>query len=238
MKKITIHRTSDKKGANGYTPISNKIIQCENMTLEESGLLSYLLSLPIDFTVVQKNILKKLKGRISAGGFRTAWKGLVNKGHIVEAIYYKNNLRRVGWEVFEDVEDRESGNRELREPSLLKSKQEESKEVKSNNIESNTSIINTGTSVLEQKVERKSDLSFFFEEAKMEAIQFLTGATILGEEILLYSSPEKHDDLVKCIGNIKFDLVADQLDKFNYANQQLNKLKSSSTQGLIEEEPT
>ena len=238
MKKISIHRTSDKKGAKGYTPITNKIIQGEHLTLEEVGLLCYLLSLPINFTVIQKNILKKLKGRISAGGLRTAWKGLVQKGYIVEVVYYKNNLRRIGWEVYENPEDRESGNRDFREPPLLKSKQEESKEVKSNNIESNTSINNTGPSILEKKVEKKSDPSFFFEEAKNEAVQFLTGATILGEEILIYTSSDKQDELLSRIGNIQFDIVSPQLDKFNFANRELAKFNSSSTAGLDTPEPT
>jgi hypothetical protein len=242
MKKISIHRSSDKKGAKNYTPVSNEIIQGKHLTLEESGLLCYLLSLPIDFTVIQKNILKDFKGRISKGGFGSAWKGLVEKGYIVEEIYYRNNLRRVGWSVYEtpisrDSEIRESRNRDSREPMLLKSTQIESKKIKSNNIESSINN-NTGASILGGKVKRKSDPSMFFKEARMEAIQYLTGATHLGKDILLYSSPDQQDELLDKLGNIQFDIISPQLEKLHFANNQLQQMKSSSTEGLAEPEPT
>jgi hypothetical protein len=120
---------------------------------------------------------------------------------------------------------------------LLKSKQIESKKIKSTNIESTNNNINTGTSILEEK-KNNPNSNIFFEEAQLEAIQFLTGATILGGDILLYSNPEQQDQLLDKIGNIQFDMISTQLDKLNYATLQLQKNKSSSTEGLVEPEPT
>lgn len=211
MKKISIHRTSDKPGAKGYTPISNKIIQGE-LSLEASGLLCYLLSLPQDFTIVQKNILKKLKGRISSGGFRSAWKQLVELGHIVERVYYQQNLKRVGWEIFENPESREYRNRESREPLPLKSTKEQSTEVESKEIES----INTGASILDASSKKsykgKRDYAQIFDELCSQ----LVSSTSLGEKILDFVEPESHKELISIIGKQKFDEIEYKLSRLNY----------------------
>jgi hypothetical protein len=238
MKKQYIFRTSDKKGATGYTTVTNEIIKSKDLSMDETGLLIYLLSLPVvGFRPIQKNILKDLKNRISAGRFRTAWSGLVEKGYIVEDIYYKDNLRRVEWLVFENPDSRESGNRESRnrksrEPELLKRKEIEKKEIESKKVKSNN-INNTGSSILGENIEtkksRESIPSFYMIEVRDAAATNLTGATIIGAEILSYSNPDKHQDLLNRIGNIQFDLIKDELAKYDFAIQQLEKNNSSST---------
>ena len=224
MKKISIHRASDKPGAKGYTPISNKIIQGE-LSLEASGLLCYLLSLPQDFTIVQKNILKKLKGRISSGGFRSAWKQLVELGHIVERVYYQQNLKRVGWEVFENPECREFQNRESREPLPLKSKEVQSTQVESKEIEST----NTGASILGENSKPipagKKDYGKIFDEL----YQYLIGSTSLGDEILGYSDTKSHEKLISRIGKKKFEEIEYKLIRFHYLVEMASAGNCSST---------
>lgn len=220
MRKISIHRISDKKGAKGYTPLSNSIIQSEHLSLEEAGLMAFLLSLPIDFKIVQKNILKKLGQRISAGGFRKAWKKLVEKGYIVKQIYYADNLKRVGWIVFENPEDREFQNRELREPTSLKSKQEKIKEVENTIVDNNTSTY-TGTSILEEKM--IDPLIPHYKEALQEATDALISSTSLGERILDYTNPALHSELKEVIGSEAFSSIEKDLSKYTFAYNKLNK---------------
>jgi hypothetical protein len=200
MKKISIHRVSDKPGAKGYTPITNSIIQGE-LSLEASGLLCYLLSLPQDFTIVQKNIMKKLKGRISSGGFRSAWKKLVEMGYIVERVYYRQNLKRVGWEVFENPEPREFQNRESREPISLQSTQLENKQVESNQLESTDTI----TNILGENSKSIPTGKKGYGEIFDELCNFLVTSTLLGENILTYTDPKSHEELIRLIGKQKFE---------------------------------
>lgn len=247
MKKQSIFRISDKKGATEYTCISNKILQYNKLTWDEGGLLSFLLSLPKDFKVVQKNIIRKLRGILSAERVRRAWAGLVDKKHIVSFPDPKDNFKTPIWYVFEtpnlnDTEVPDSGKPDSEipdtgKPDNIQSIHLESTYGESKNIESIINT-NTGPSILGKKIEKKSDPTFFYEEARKEAIQQLTGATILGEEILKYCTPEKHKDLLEKIGNIKYDLLSSNIDKYENAIRQLDKLKSSSTDGLAAPEPT
>lgn len=222
MKKISIHRTSNKKGAKKFTTISNGIVQDEHMTFDEAMLLTYLLSLPKDFIVIKKNIYSKSKNRISKERFRVAWINLVEKGYIVKVPYTVKNMKRIRWEVFENPEDRDSQNRDSREPSLLISKQEESKEVKSNNIESNTIINNTGPSILEENVEMKPKSQFeVMKDIHDEAAAFLYDATSIGEEIFNYSKPSQYPALKSIIGEQEFKKIEDQLRRYNNAASHL-----------------
>jgi len=205
MKKISVHRVSDKKGARDYTPITNKILQGEHLTFGEVGLLCYLLSLPISFTVVQKNILKQCKGRISSGCFRAAWKGLVEKGYIIKLIYYRNNLRREGWEVFENPDNREFQNQEPRKSLPLESKQIENKNVESKELETN----NIGPNILgdfPRKIKMKSQIDALKENFDTSLVTLLDASSI-GEEIFDYLDSNKFPDLIERIGKEAFKKI-------------------------------
>jgi hypothetical protein len=235
MSKISIHRTSAKKGAKGYTPITNKIIQGKHLSLEESGLLCYLLSLPINFKVVKENILRQLKDRISEGRFNKAWKGLVEKQYVVKEKDWdlsRKNMRRVRWIVYETPINRDTQNRESRESSALESIHIESKEEESKSLES-TVLNNIGPNILGQKNENGNTTipNSCFEEAINEATQYLTGATTLGEEILLFAEPDQHLQLKMLIGPEQFEMISPQLEKFEYARKQLELNISTSMTG-------
>lgn len=45
---------------NNYTPLSNKLLQNNNLAIDTRGLLCYLLSLPKDWVVYKENIQKQL----------------------------------------------------------------------------------------------------------------------------------------------------------------------------------
>jgi hypothetical protein len=248
MKKISIHRTSNKTGAKGYLPVSNEILKSKELTLEESGLLCYLLSLPVDFKIIKKYIEKSLKGRISSGRFTAAWSKLVELGYIIKVPYFENNLKRDGWMVHETPESRDTRNRDTRETGLLNNTEIDSTDLKSNNKESTNTIYNTGanntgvnseveieisndkTEVINAiKLEPKNEVSdpsiptSCFIEAFKESIQVLIESTLLGEDILNYSGTENHDQLLNLIGENRFGEISGQLDKYNYARKNLKQ---------------
>ncbi len=262
MKKQSIFRTSDKKGAKGYTPITNNILQSKEMTLDEVGLLVYLLSLPKNFKVLKVSIRSMVSNRISKGRFKLAWDSLKEKGHLIMNTGKEKNLNRTSWSVYETPEIRDTSNQDSQiqdtqnqdtrktptiESTHVESTQVESKnlditDLESNNLESTNIIINTGAHILDENSykakKRKGEPDFFLNEAKNEAAKALTGATFLGHEILNYCSPDKHHELLERVGNIKYDLLAANIEKYEFAIRELNKIKSSSTEGLATQQPT
>lgn len=72
---------SPKRGAVRYTPISNSVLQNENLSFEARGLLSYILSLPEDWVIVKSNIQKNHKGT-GTEKFNRIWKELVSNNYI------------------------------------------------------------------------------------------------------------------------------------------------------------
>jgi hypothetical protein len=248
MKKISIHRTSNKTGAKGYLPVSNQILQSKELTLEESGLLCYLLSLPIEFRIIKKYIEKFLKGRISSGRFNTSWSALVDKGYIVKVLYFENNLRRDGWMVFETPVSRDTRNRDTRETGALhntdientdiENKEKESTDINNNTGATNTGLISeieneisncenecTGDPILGDSIE-VSDPSIptsCFIEALVESKSQLIIATPLGEELMNYAGYENHHQLMDLIGQNQFEEISNQLSKFNYARKNLKQ---------------
>lgn len=72
---------SPKRGAVRYTPISNSVLQNEDLSFEARGLLSYILSLPEDWIIVKGNIQKNHKGT-GTEKFNRIWKELVSNNYI------------------------------------------------------------------------------------------------------------------------------------------------------------
>ncbi len=79
---------------------------------------------------------------------------------------------------------------------------------------------------------------FYLEEAKNEAIQCLIDNTNLGSDILLYCTPDKHQQLIDIIGERQYNLISPQLNKFEFATRQLELNNSLSTEGRNELEPS
>lgn len=69
-----------------FSVISNAIIQSDNLKVDESILLIYILSLPDDWSLYKTKLEKDFKERgMSKSRFNTSWKGLINKGYIVRS---------------------------------------------------------------------------------------------------------------------------------------------------------
>ena len=80
-----------------YTTIPNEVCQSNHMTLEEKGLLAYLLSLPSDWVVYRQSLYNQLpdvRFRIDK-----AFKSLQSKGYIRSVrVHDQGNGKFMGWD--------------------------------------------------------------------------------------------------------------------------------------------
>jgi hypothetical protein len=85
-KKIKMNNTTTfirKKKNTNYSIVDNSIIHSKDLTIEESFLLIYLLSLPDTWSLYKTNIEKEFKlKKLSKSRFNKSWKGLKEKGFI------------------------------------------------------------------------------------------------------------------------------------------------------------
>jgi len=132
---------SKKTGKSRYTPISNEIIQSKTLTIEERGVLIYLLSLPEDWVIYKKYIWKDIN--IGRDKFNRIWANLVKYGYIVsiKVIDINSNLI-VGYNhvVYEEPVLPNIGvteNQDYRESVPIQSTNIESNNIQNNKIESN-----------------------------------------------------------------------------------------------------
>jgi hypothetical protein len=115
---------SKKTAKDRYTPISNDILQSNELTPEEKTILIYLLSLPSDWVILKKQLIEW--ANFGRDRFNKAWKSLHEKGYLLSIrIFNQNTGQFVGWNhivyeipVLEDNRDTENpkvGDSESRE---------------------------------------------------------------------------------------------------------------------------
>lgn len=106
MKNNTEFVRKEKK--KNYTIVSNFIITSKNLTVEESFLLIYLLSLPDTWKLYKTNIEKEFKQKkISKSRFNKSWKGLQNKGYIESSRVKDEEGKFTSWK-YRVIEDPKS----------------------------------------------------------------------------------------------------------------------------------
>lgn len=90
-------RIIKSKASGNFTTISNDVCRSEELTLEEKGLLVYLLSLPCDWVVYRQHLYNRLneaKNKID----RT-FRGLQEKGYIHSVkLHQEGSGKFMGWE--------------------------------------------------------------------------------------------------------------------------------------------
>lgn len=80
-----------------YTTIPNDICQCDEMTLEEKGLLAYLLSLPSDWVVYRQNLYNQLPD--ARNKVDKTFRSLQQKGYIRSIrVHDQSNGKFMGWD--------------------------------------------------------------------------------------------------------------------------------------------
>lgn len=139
---------SKKTGKSRYTAISNDIIQSKTLTIEERGVLIYLLSLPEDWVIYKYNIWKRMN--IGRDKFFKIWTNLVKYGYITTTKIFRENSNLIGsyiHTVYEEPVLDESDNMEIgltknqvvREPVAIQSNNSQSNKLQNNNIKNNIS---------------------------------------------------------------------------------------------------
>ena len=84
------------KSTERFTTLPNMLIKSKTLSLDEKGLLSYLLSLPSDWVIYKKNLYNNLPDK--PGTIDRAFKGLQNKGYILSVKMHDFATGRfVGW---------------------------------------------------------------------------------------------------------------------------------------------
>jgi hypothetical protein len=83
------------KSTERFTTLPNELIKSDILSLEEKGLLSYLLSLPSDWVLYRKNLYKQLPD--SKGTIDRVFKSLQDKGYILSAKQIGTDGKFIGW---------------------------------------------------------------------------------------------------------------------------------------------
>jgi hypothetical protein len=79
-----------------FTTLPNEIIKSKSLSLDEKGLLSYLLSLPSDWVIYKQNLYNNLPDK--KGSIDRAFKNLQNKGYIISVkVHDSSSGRFIGW---------------------------------------------------------------------------------------------------------------------------------------------
>jgi hypothetical protein len=84
------------KSTERFTTLPNELIKSNTLSLDEKGLLSYLLSLPSDWVIYRKNLYNNLPDK--PGTIDRAFKGLQEKGYVISIkVNDKSTGRFIGW---------------------------------------------------------------------------------------------------------------------------------------------
>ena len=89
MKNTSKITRSTNTTKNNFTPISNNLIQNENLSLEAIGLVCFIVSLPESWIIYKMQIQAALK--MNRTKFDRIWKECVNAGYIKQTRIRTNN---------------------------------------------------------------------------------------------------------------------------------------------------
>lgn len=132
---------SKKTGKSRYTAISNEIIQSKTLTIEERGVLIYLLSLPEDWKIYKCNIWKQMN--IGRDKFLKIWTNLVKHGYITTTKVFRDNSNLIGGYIHTVYEEPFSTESDCMETGLTKNQDvQEPVGIQSTNSQ-NTQLQNT-----------------------------------------------------------------------------------------------
>ncbi len=79
-----------------FTTLPNEVIKSKDLSLEDKGLLSYLLSLPSDWVIYKQNLYNSLPDK--KGSIDRSFKSLQKKGYILSVkVHDQKTGRFIGW---------------------------------------------------------------------------------------------------------------------------------------------
>ena len=92
---------SAKSGKHNFTPICNELLQTNTLSLEAKGLISYILSLPENWTIL-KEVIRDKTG-LGKTKFERVWKECKEAGYIVSHKIKNEKNQFTGW--YHEVSD-------------------------------------------------------------------------------------------------------------------------------------
>jgi hypothetical protein len=190
-----------------FTTLPNDLIKSKALTLDEKGLLSYLLSLPADWVLYKQNLYSSLPDK--KGSIDRAFKNLQKKNYIESVkVNDKQTGRFIGWNhVVYDLPTRHTEN-----PTYGKPDFGESAPILNTNLILNTNKVQKGfiKPTLEEVV------TFFVSKGDNEQ-----NAKTAFE---YYDIADWHDSSGKKIKNWKQKMLSVWINKNNFKQKQHGKL--------------
>tara|TARA_R110000868_G_scaffold83813_8_gene236717 strand:+ start:10504 stop:11235 length:732 start_codon:yes stop_codon:yes gene_type:complete len=172
------------KSVRDFTMVKNDVLRSKSLTIEERGLLVYLLSLPEDWILYKSKLHENMPD--SKGTIDRVFKGLQDKGYVISVKVIDTQTKVFkGWNhvVYEDPILEESDTRE--KPTSAFADIGQSMPIQRQSINTNTDI-NTNTNTLAKKPKNSfvppnvEEVKMFFkekgytEEAAVKAFNYYT----------------------------------------------------------------
>jgi hypothetical protein len=190
-----------------FTTLPNDLIKSKVLTLDEKGLLSYLLSLPADWVLYKQNLYTSLPDK--KGSIDRAFKNLQKKNYIQSVkVNDKQTGRFIGWNhVVYDLPTRQSENPTIGKPDFGES----------------APILNTNLILNTNKVQKD-----FIKPTLEEVVTFFVSKGDNEQNAKTafeyYDIADWHDSFGKKIKNWKQKMLSVWINKNNFKQKQNGKL--------------
>lgn len=124
-----------------FTTLPNDVIKCRELSLDEKGLLTYLLSLPSDWVIYKQNLYNSLPDK--KGSIDKAFRNLQKNGYILSVkVHDPKTGRFIGWNhVVYDIPADIDKNRQSENPTSEITEFGESAPIQKTNVLQNTNLI-------------------------------------------------------------------------------------------------
>lgn len=201
-----------------FTTLPNEVIKCRELSLEEKGLLTYLLSLPSDWVIYKQNLYNSLPDK--KGSIDRAFRNLQKNGYILSIkVHDPKTGRFIGWNhVVYDIATEIDKNRQSENPSSEITEFGESAHILNTNILQKTNYIQKTNKIQKPSLSEVED--YFLEK----------GSTIekAKQAFDYYEAGSWHDSKGKPVKNWKQKMLAVWINNSNFNNnfkQQKTKME-------------
>jgi hypothetical protein len=191
-----------------FTTLPNEVIKSKDLSLEDKGLLSYLLSLPSDWVIYKQNLYNSLPDK--KGSIDKSFKNLQKKGYILSVkVHDQKTGRFVGWNhVVYDIPAEIEKNRESENPTSEITEFGESAHILNTNVLQKTNLIQNTKCVQKPSISEVED--YFLEkgstiEAAKKAFEY-------------YDVADWKDSKGKPVKNWKQKMLAVWINNSNFNN--------------------
>jgi len=191
-----------------FTTLPNDVIKCRELSLDEKGLLTFLLSLPSDWVIYKQNLYNSLPDK--KGSIDKAFRNLQKNGYILSVkVHDPKTGRFIGWNhVVYDIPAEMENNRVRDLPSSGFTEFGESDPILKTNVLQKTNIIQKTNRIQKPTLSEVED--YFLEK----------GSTIqkAKQAFDYYEVADWHDSKGKPVKNWKQKMLAVWINNSNFNN--------------------